>query len=260
MSGSTNGKAHFQRIFRLLIVGGKALVREIFVIGKSADFGIPLLIKLLSTPCSLAPPGTGWVAQPTYADHSLAADLVRIKFYHNVLAHSNESMTYDKFVSLSEEISECLLRIAAHIDPEKRTEWQRLIQKLLEDPLIVQEQKNAEELLQWYENDNEALKDFMPVLATTTEVCSFDTMLRELGQRLRDLLRKDLIAKTRGFQGVQRTNLKVAEEGVEETAHIAESAVQEKFQINDHQGEVHQSTGKLSSSVGGLQGGRGSLK
>lgn len=112
----------------------------------------------------------------------------------------------------------------------------------------------------WYENDTEALNESMPVLATTTEVCSLDTILREFGQRLRDLLREDLIAKTREGQGVQRSSLKVVEEGVKQTAHIGESAVQEKFLIKDQQGEVHQPTDKLRSSVGGSHGGRGSLK
>jgi len=300
MSRSPTGKAHFQRISRLLIFGGKTLLREIFdikcppyylnqmlqdqsiverleganlttpewhclypspgVCGKSADFDISLLLKLLSAICNLTPPATGWVARPTNADHSLAADLVRIKYYRNLLVYSKQSVTYDEFVSLSEEISDSLLRIAAYIGPEKRTEWQKLIHKLRKDPLIVQEVKNTEELLQWYENDTEAMEEFMPVLATTTEVFSLETILRELGQRLRDLLRKDLIAKTRGVQGVQRSSLKVVEEGVEETKHIAETADQEKFQVKDQQGDVHQPTGKLGSSVGGLRGGRGSLK
>ena len=111
-----------------------------------------------------------------------------------------------------------------------------------------------------YESDTEAINEFMQVPATTTEVCSLDTILRELSQRLRDLLRKDLIAKTRGVQGVQHSSSKVVEEGVEQTTHKAESAVQEKLQIKDQQGEVHQPTVELGSSVGTSQGGRGSLK
>lgn len=109
-----------------------------------------------------------------------------------------------------------------------------------------------------YENDTEALNESMPVLATTTEVCSLDTILRGFGQRLRDLLRKDLIAKTRGVQELQRSSLNVVEEGEKQTAYISESAVQEKFQIKDQQGEVHQPTDKPRSSVGGSHGGRGS--
>ena len=106
----------------------------------------------------------------------------------------------------------------------------------------------------------EAIKEFMPELVTTTEASSIDSILREHGQRLRDMLREDLIAKTRGAQGVQRSSFKVVEEGVKRTSHITESTVQEKCQIRDQQGEVHQPTGKLRSSVGDSQGGRGSLK
>ena len=101
----------------------------------------------------------------------------------------------------------------------------------------------------------EAIEEFVPAPATTTEV--WNTILRELGQRVRDLLREDLIAKTRGVQEVQRSSFKVVEEGVEQATHIAESAVQKKFQTKDQQGEVHQPTGKLGSSVGASQGGIG---
>ena len=227
------------------------------MLGKSADFGISLLVKLISAICHLTPPATGWVARPTYADHSLVADLVRIKFYRNLLGRSEQGMTYNEFVSLSEEISDSLLRIAANIGPEKRTEWQKLIHKLVNDPLIVHEEKNAEEMLQWYENDTEGIKEFMPLPATTTELCSFETILRELGQRLRDLIWKDLLAKTRGVQGEQRSSSKVVEEG---TTDIASTAAKEKCQAEDQQGEADQPTGQLSFSVGGLRGGRASLK
>jgi len=107
---STKGKENFQRISRLLISGGTALLREIFdyiyapsnlptilrnpatekqlksakltkpqwdclypspgVYGKSADFDITLLFRLLRTICNLIPPATGWDALPTSKDHS----------------------------------------------------------------------------------------------------------------------------------------------------------------------------------------------
>lgn len=297
--GSTTERANFEQISRLLIFGAKTLLREIFdtkcppnilyemlqdhsivewlegkltkpewdclnpspgMYGKSADFNVNLLLKLLSTICNLTPPATGWVNRPTDADHSLAADLVRITFYRNLLCLSNGSMAYEEFVSLSEEISDSLLRIAAQIGPEKRTEWQKSIHKLLKDPLQLQEEKNAEQLLQWYENDTEAVKEFLPMSATTAQICSFETILREHLQRVRYLLRKDLIAKTRGVQGVQHSSSNVVEEEVEERTHIAKTADQEKSQIEDQQGEVHQPTDKPSFSVAGIQGGRGLLK
>ena len=105
---STSGKENFQRITRLLISGGTSLLREIFdsrcppsqlptilsnpatknqlkaakltmpqwqslcpspgVYGKSADFDVTLLVRLLRTICNLTPPTTGWDALPASTD------------------------------------------------------------------------------------------------------------------------------------------------------------------------------------------------
>jgi len=152
---STREKANFQRLARLLISGGTSSMREIFdkrcppsnlpstlknpaiekhlkaakltkpqwdclypspgVYGKSTDFDVTLLFRLLRTICNLTPPTTGWDALPTSTDHSLVADLVRIKYYRNsVYGHVNQNMeiTDDDFPRLWKDISEALLRIA----------------------------------------------------------------------------------------------------------------------------------------------------
>ena len=120
---STRGKGNFQRLARLLIGGGTALLREVFdqtcppcnlpsilknpatekqlkaakltkpqwdclypspgVYGTSADFDVTLLFRLLRTICNLTPPSTGWDLLPASTDDSLAADLARIKYYRN---------------------------------------------------------------------------------------------------------------------------------------------------------------------------------
>ena len=117
---STTGKGNFQRVTRLLISGGTTLLRDVFdqicspinlpkilsnaatekllraakltkpqwdclypslgVYGKSADFDVTLLFRLLRTICNLTPPAKGWDALPASTDHSLAADLARIKY------------------------------------------------------------------------------------------------------------------------------------------------------------------------------------
>ena len=145
---STSGKENFQRITRLLISGGTSLLREIFdsicppsnlptilsnpvtknqlkaakltmpqwhclcpspgVYGKSADFDVTLLVRLLRTICNLTPPSTGWDALPPSADHSLTADIARIKYYRNsVYGNVNQGMTItdDEFSTLRQEIS-----------------------------------------------------------------------------------------------------------------------------------------------------------
>ena len=120
---STKQKSNFQRLTRLLICGGAVLLREVFdsihsranlpttlsdpsverqlrrarltspewnclypspgVYGKSSDFDISLIFKLLRTICNLTSPPTGWDSLPNDSDHSLEADLARIKYYRN---------------------------------------------------------------------------------------------------------------------------------------------------------------------------------
>ena len=160
---STSGKENFQRITRLLISGGTSLLREMFdsicppsnlstilsnpvtkkqlkaakltmpqwhclcpfpgVYGKSADFDVTLLVRLLRTICNLTPPSTGWDELPLSADHSLTADIARIKYYRNSLyGHVSQGMTIrgSEFLTLWQEISEALVRIAGQISSTKK--------------------------------------------------------------------------------------------------------------------------------------------
>ena len=199
---SNAGKANFQRLTRLLITGGTALLKEIFdkfcppndlpnllrdcttkdklkaaklskplwdclypspgVYGKSQDFDVTLLFRLLRTLFTLIPPATGWDELPASEDHSLEADLARIKYYRNsIYGHVSQNMEMSdaEFSSLWKEISEALVRIAGHISPEKKTEWQKAINKFLTDPLTEEDGRNVEELLTWYRNDMEVKKE-----------------------------------------------------------------------------------------------------
>ncbi len=208
---STSGKTNFQRVTRLLISGGTTLLREIFdqicppsylptklkdpttekqlktarltnpqwdclypspgVYGKSIKFDVTLLFKLLRTICSLSPPVTGWDALPTSTDHSLTADLARIKYYRNsVYGHVNQNMdiTDDEFPSLWKEICDTLVRVAGHISHTKKTEWQGAIDKFLKDPLTAEDERYVKELQRWYDNDME-VKEQVKKLQNTTE-------------------------------------------------------------------------------------------
>lgn len=196
---STNAKANFQRLTRLLMCGGVKLLRETFdsihlpadlplklgdpaikaqlkgakltkpewdclypspgVYGKSTDFDITLLFRLLRKICHLTPPPgpRGWDDLPNVSDHSLEADLVRIKYYRNeVFAHSHTMEISDtNFVHFWKEISDALLRIAAAVSPLKRDEWKRAIVKLKCDPLTPKAEQYAEALRLWYMSDFE---------------------------------------------------------------------------------------------------------
>ena len=122
---SSEGRDNYQRLARLLISGGTVLLREAFDIkypqsdlsitlqnpatkkllkaaklcpspgmcGKSIDFDITLLFRLLRTICGLAPPVTGWDALPACTDNSLESDLARINYYRNsICGQVNENM------------------------------------------------------------------------------------------------------------------------------------------------------------------------
>lgn len=194
---STNAKANFQRLTRLLMCGGLRLLRETFdsihspadlplrlsdaaiktqlrgarltrpewdclypspgVYGKSTDFDITLIFRLLRTICNLTPPPgpRGWDDLPNNSDHSLEADLVRIKYYRNeVYGHSKTmEITDTKFIDLWGKISEALIRTAATISHEKKDEWKKSIGDYLYKPLTPEEERYIEELDMWYKQD-----------------------------------------------------------------------------------------------------------
>ena len=215
---TTDEKANFQRLTRLLMRGGLALLREVFdaiyppvnlpvvlgnpaiktqlqslrrirvlsqtewdylynssgpgMHGKSADFDISLLCKLLRAICSLTPPATGWDILPNSTDHSLEADLVRIKFYRNKIYGHNHSMemTNTDFEKLWREISEALLRIASSISSAKRDEWKKSIDKFFHEPLTPYAKECVDELQGWYLMD----------MDTKNKLEKLDTMMEQL--------------------------------------------------------------------------------
>lgn len=191
----TNENANFHRLTRLLMCGGVSLLREKFdsfhsptclplrlsdpaiinqlkgarlskpewdclypspgTFGKSADFDITLTFRLLRTICNLTEPLTGWNNLPNSTDHTLEAELVRIKYYRNSVYGHNQTMeiTNSEFSHLWNEISEALLRIAGSINNEKREEWKKAIDEFLHDSLTSEEQRYVDELQLWYKKD-----------------------------------------------------------------------------------------------------------
>ena len=127
------------------------------VYGKSNDFSIILIFKLFRTICSLTPPPglRGWDDLPNGSDHTLVADLVRIKYYRNEIYGHTPTMEISdiNFIRLWEEIREALLRIATNISPAKRDEWKKSIDDLLSNPLTPDGERCIEELKTWYKQD-----------------------------------------------------------------------------------------------------------
>ena len=120
-------------------------------------------------------PPTGWDSLPNDSDHSLEADLARIKYYRNeVYGHSNNlEIPDEQFLDLWGKISEALLRIAANLSTEKQSNWKDAIENFLRDPLTPAEEGYAEELELWYQKEIDNTK-----------------VLQELVQEVREL-RKD---------------------------------------------------------------------
>ena len=208
---STDGKDKFQRISRLLISGGTTLLREVFdqicppfhlpsklkdpntkkqlksakltkpqrdclypspgTYGESKDFDITLLFALLRTICNLPRPSRGWDILPAPADHSLVAELARIKHYRNaVYGHvkGNMEITDDEFLQLWENISQALIGVAANLGPtSKCNDWQTKIDKLLKDPLTAEDERNVQELQKWYKKDEDIKKSLDQLVDTT---------------------------------------------------------------------------------------------
>ena len=215
---TTDEKANFQRLVRLLMCGGLALLREVFDIfctpanlpavlgnsaikkqletlkrkrvltfnewqclykpsgpgkyGKSVDFDISLLGKLLREICNLTPPATGWDILPNSTDHSLEADLVRIKIYRNkIYGHAHTMGIKDaEFGKLWMEIKEALLRIASSISRTKSDEWKKAIEESFHEPLTPDAKKCVEDLQSWYLMDMETKEKLEKVDENTQQV------------------------------------------------------------------------------------------
>ncbi|XP_068690187.1 E3 ubiquitin-protein ligase DZIP3-like [Montipora foliosa] len=141
------------------------------VYGESKDFDVTLLFRLLRTICNLSPPTTGWDALPTNTDHCLVADLARIKYYRNsVYGHGKMEIADEfEFLSLWQEISGALVRIAGQISLVKKHEWQDAIDKFLKEPLTAEDERNVEELLSWYKSDIDVKKSLDELKVITKE-------------------------------------------------------------------------------------------
>ena len=311
---STREKANFQRVARLLISGGTTLIREIFdqlcppsnlpttlknpgtekqlkaakltkpqwdclypspgVYGKSADFDVTLLFKLLRTTCNLIPPVTGWDALPTSTNHSLAADLVKIKYWRNsVYGHVSQNMeiTDDEFPRFWQDISEALLRIAGQISPTKKTAWQEAINNFLKDPLTAEDERNVRELLSWYTNDVEVKQSLeglrVELKSTSQEVQPLERTVREESQDIKNQLSGEMKSSTQEVQCFFRQEVQDVKDHLGKElktttrdVQCLEKAVREESQdIKDQLGEMHQSIDRLRTSADGPQAGRGQL-
>ena len=286
---SSKGRDNFQRLARLLISGGTVLLREVFDIkcpssnlpttlqnpamkkllkaakltkpqkdclypspgmyGKSTDFDITLLFRLLRTICGLTAPVTGWDALPASTDDSLEAYLAKIKYYRNsIYGHVKENMEIpdDKFSVLWREISEALVRIAGQVSPAKAKEWQNAIDTFLKDPLTEEDKRNEQELQHWYQNDTEVKKNLEKVESSVKNLEKrLEHEVREQAQEIKDELGGKVES---AVQEVQHLGQEVQHLGQEvqhlgqEVQHLGQELRDEAQDIKDQLGGKVEST------------------
>jgi len=83
----------------------------------SEDLNITLLYVLLRNICGLTPPATGWDTLPPPTDTSLEANLVRIKYYRNIVArHPNAEIDDSQFEAFWSDISYALVLLGLKQD------------------------------------------------------------------------------------------------------------------------------------------------
>ncbi|XP_068753889.1 E3 ubiquitin-protein ligase DZIP3-like [Montipora capricornis] len=217
------------------------------VYGESVDFDVTLLFRLLRTICNLTPPATGWDALPTNTDRSLAADLARIKYYRNsVYGHGNMEIIDDfDFLSLWQEISGALVRIAGQISPVRKCEWQDAIDKFLKEPLTAEDERNVEELLSWYKSDIDVKKSLDELKVITKE--GMDQL-----KGVRGLLEE----KIPMIQAIEE-KLQGLETAYQEDAQVTKDKLAELHQLIDSLGSTSGSSNLIAGSVHDLCSGKG---
>lgn len=280
---STEKKENFQRLTRLLMCGGVRLLREMFdsihsptdlplklseqaikdklkganlskperkclypspgMFGKSTDFDITLIFRLFRTICNLPEPCTGWDNLPNSTDHSLEADLARIKYFRNsVYGHSsNMEITDSEFCNLWKEISDALLRIAGTINQAKRDEWKRSINKLLGDPLTPEAQRYIDELRLWYTKDMEVKDKLVQVGHQLQQVDADVKQLQQVNIDVRDQLQQVDV----DVRQLEQVNVDIRDQLQQSNIDVRDQLQQGNTDVTDQLQRINQKLGKL---------------
>ena len=272
---STSGKDNYQRLARLIVVGGTTLLRDVFdsiyppsalpycltnpVIssklswinkrereclypspgkcGRSVDFDITMLFKLLKTICHLPAPTGKWNDQPDDSDTSLSADIARIRCYRNCICHDSENMEIpnDQFLLLWANIRDAIIRIAQHLS--KASEWKSAVDKFLKDPLTLDSERHVEELTQWYINDMEHKKALKELKGETRHIKNDTSQIKGDTSQI-----KDDTSKIKGDTSQVKGDTSQIKG---DTSHIKDDTSQIKVDIS----QINVNTGKIEQML-----------
>lgn len=116
----------------------------------SANFDTTLLVVLLRNICpTLAPPVNGWNKRPPDSDDSEAADILRVKFFRNKVAHCpSDSVDDETFDILWKNISEPIVRLG-------KSRYKDIVDQLKTESMEPGLESHYKEALkQWKLNDD----------------------------------------------------------------------------------------------------------
>ena len=153
----------------------------------SANFDITLLMVLLRNICGLVPPPTGWDSLPTATDLTPEADIVRIKYYRNIVyGHANKASVDDAtFRQYWQDIQDALVRLGGTcyldaidnlktdcMDPEIEEHYQEILKQWVKDEISLKEkldqiEKVAKKLDDW----RQSMENFKRKTSVEGQMC-----------------------------------------------------------------------------------------
>ena len=151
----------------------------------SENFDISSLCVLLINICNLSPPATGWRRPPAPTDHSVGADILRVRNFRNSLyAHvTKASIDETSFNSYWNDIREVLVRLGG-------AKYDVLISKMKTECMDPDTEEDYKSLLKEWQKQDDDIRDRLKSIDEKTETTN---------ELLRDL--KDHVVSLGGIPG-----------------------------------------------------------
>ena len=151
----------------------------------SENFDISTLCVLLMNICNLPSPETGWRRPPAPTDHSVGADILRVRHFRNSLyAHvTKASIDETSFNSYWSDIREVLVRLGG-------ARYDDVIRKMKTECMDPDTEKGYKSLLKEWKKQDDDIRDRLKSIDEKTETTN---------ELLRDL--KDHVVSLGGIPG-----------------------------------------------------------
>jgi hypothetical protein len=136
---------------------------------------ITLMINLFSKD-QLEPPKKGWGHQPRPNDKSLGADLLRLRYHRNRVAHSvRAELEEDEFENKWDEVKEIIIRIYTNIKPGSVSKLKMTFEDYKTKPLETSEKHECTKLIKEWKarmlQDQTKVRLLITVASIYIEIC-----------------------------------------------------------------------------------------